>query len=159
MATWQLQLIGRWDIQSCCIEISGPLGDMIYEEILVKSWLMKSSTLSGGYYTGCTKKKWKRSFSELCNWKALHVSPSSDKISSSVKNDTKIIKFGWGVLTVALSRPTVKCEKTGSFFFCCCWKCQMWAKNLLKFVFNGLKKHLYICVLTAFRPSFPHLET
>ena len=41
----------------------------------------------------------------------------------------------------------------------CCWKCQIWAKNLLKFVFNGLKKHLYICVLTAFRPSFPHLET
>ena len=40
-------------------------------------------------------------------------------------------------------------------------KCQIWAKNLLKFVFNGLKKHLYmyICVLTAFRPSFPYLET
>ena len=34
----------------------------------------------------------------------------------------------------ALSRPTVKCEKTG---------CQIWAKNLLKFVFNGLKKHLH----------------
>ena len=30
---------------------------------------------------------------------------------------------------------------------------------MLKFVFNGLKKHLYICVLTAYRPSFPHLET
>ena len=58
---------------------------------------------------------------------------------------------------VALSRPTVKCEKTGSFF-CCCWKCQIWAKNLLKFVFNGLKSTC-ICVLTAFRPSFPHLET
>ena len=64
---------------------------------------------------------------------------------------------------VALSWPTVKCEKTGSFFLfcccCCCWKYQIWAKNLLKFVFNGLKKHLYICVLTAFCPSFPHLET
>ena len=58
---------------------------------------------------------------------------------------------------VALSRPTVKCEKTGFFFFF--FLCQIWAKNLLKFVFNGLKKHLYICVLTAFRPSFPHLET
>ena len=66
---------------------------------------------------------------------------------------------------VALSRPTVKCEKTGSvffFFFFFFFLCQIWAKNLLKFVFNGLKKHLhdlYICVLTAFRPSFPHLET
>ena len=61
---------------------------------------------------------------------------------------------------VALIRPTVKCEKTGSFFFFVFfffWKCQIWAKNLLKFVFNGLKKHLYI--LTAFRPCFPHLET
>ena len=64
---------------------------------------------------------------------------------------------------VALSRPTVKSEKTGSgFFFFFFFLCQIWAKNLLKFVFNGLKKHLhdlYICVLTAFRPSFPHLET
>ena len=48
------------------------------------------------------------------------------------------------------------------FFFFFFFLCQIWAKNLLKFVFNGLKKHLhdlYICVLTAFRPSFPHLET
>ena len=64
---------------------------------------------------------------------------------------------------VALSRPTIKCEKTGSGFFYFFFLCQIWAKNLLKFVFNGLKKHLhdlYIkCVLTAFRPSFPHLET
>ena len=64
---------------------------------------------------------------------------------------------------VALSRPTVKWEKTGSgFFFFFFFLCQIWAKNLLKFVFNGLKKHLYkkkLCVLTAFRPSFPHLET
>ena len=44
---------------------------------------------------------------------------------------------------VALSRPTVKCEKTGSFFFFFFLKCQIWAKNLLKFVFNGLKKHLH----------------
>ena len=43
------------------------------------------------------------------------------------------------------------------FFFFFFFKCQIWAKNLLKFVFNGLKKHLYICVLTAFRPSY--LET
>ena len=43
---------------------------------------------------------------------------------------------------VALSRPTVKCEKTGSFFFFF-FLCQIWAKNLLKFVFNGLKKHLH----------------
>ena len=58
---------------------------------------------------------------------------------------------------VALSRPTVKCEKTGSvfFFFFCCWKCQIWAKNLLKFVFNGLKKHLYMrfdCIPPKFSP-------
>ena len=47
------------------------------------------------------------------------------------------------------------------FFLYFFYTCQIWAKNLLKFVFNGLKKHLYIyiCVLTAFRPSFPHLET
>ena len=46
-----------------------------------------------------------------------------------------------------LLRPTVKCEKTGSFFFffffffffCL----SDLAKNLLKFVFNGLKKHLH----------------
>ena len=45
---------------------------------------------------------------------------------------------------VALSRPTVKCEKTGSgFFFFFFFLCQIWAKNLLKFVFNGLKKHLH----------------
>ena len=44
---------------------------------------------------------------------------------------------------VALSRPTVKCEKTGSGFFLFCFLCQIWAKNLLKFVFNGLKKHLH----------------
>ena len=41
------------------------------------------------------------------------------------------------------------------FFFFFFFLCQIWAKNLLKFVFNGLKKRLYICVLTAFRPSFP----
>ena len=50
-----------------------------------------------------------------------------------------------------------KMRKNRVGFFC--WKCQIWAKNLLKFVFIGLKKHLYICVLTAYRPSFPHLET
>ena len=44
---------------------------------------------------------------------------------------------------VALSRPTVKCEKTGSGFFYLFFLCQIWAKNLLKFVFNGLKKHLH----------------
>ena len=44
---------------------------------------------------------------------------------------------------VALSWPTVKCEKTGSVFFIYFFLCQIWAKNLLKFVFNGLKKHLH----------------
>ena len=46
------------------------------------------------------------------------------------------------------------------FFVLFFWKCQVWVKNLLKFVFNGLKKHLYIlyAFLTAFRPSFPHLD-
>ena len=44
------------------------------------------------------------------------------------------------------------------FFFFCCWKCQIWAKNLLKFVFNGLKKHLYMR-FDCIPPSFPHLET
>ena len=59
---------------------------------------------------------------------------------------------------VALSRPTVKCEKTGSFFFFFFFfffLCQIWAKNLLKFVFNGLKKHLYMrfdCIPPEFSP-------
>ena len=47
---------------------------------------------------------------------------------------------------VALSRPTVKCEKTGSgfffFFFFFFFLCQIWAKNLLKFVCQWLKKAL-----------------
>ena len=50
---------------------------------------------------------------------------------------------------VALSRPTVKCEKTGSGFFFF-FLCQIWAKNLLKFVFNGLKKHLHDLYIYAF---------
>ena len=37
------------------------------------------------------------------------------------------------------------------FFFFVYWKCQIWAKNLLKFVFNGLKKHLY-CIPAEFSP-------
>ena len=45
---------------------------------------------------------------------------------------------------VALSRPTVKCEKTGSFFFFFFFfYVRFGQKNLLKFVFNGLKKHLH----------------
>ena len=32
-------------------------------------------------------------------------------------------------------------KKQGRFFFF--FLCQIWAKNLLKFVFNGLKKHLH----------------
>ena len=50
-------------------------------------------------------------------------------------------------------RPTVKCEKTGSGFFF--FLCQIWAKNLLKFEFNGLKKHLYMrfnCIPPEFSP-------
>ena len=59
---------------------------------------------------------------------------------------------------VALSRPTVKCEKTGSGVFFFFFLCQIWAKNLLKFVFNGLKKHLhdlymrFDCILPEFSP-------
>ena len=62
-------------------------------------------------------------------------------------------------IVVALTRPTVKCEKTGScflfFYFFFNRKCQIWAKNLLKFVFNGLKKHLYMrfdCIPPKFFP-------
>ena len=58
---------------------------------------------------------------------------------------------------VALSRPTVKCEKTGSvFFFFFFFLCQIWAKNLLKFVFNGLKKHLHDLYMRfdCIRPEF-----
>ena len=40
---------------------------------------------------------------------------------------------------VALSRPTF----FFFFFFFFFFLCQIWAKNLLKFVFNGLKKHLH----------------
>ena len=64
---------------------------------------------------------------------------------------------------VALSRPTVKCEKPGSgfffiYFFFIFFLCQIWAKNLLKFVFNGFKKHLhdlymrFDCILPEFSP-------
>ena len=34
-------------------------------------------------------------------------------------------------------------KKQGHFFFIYFFLCQIWAKNLLKFVFNGLKKHLH----------------
>ena len=53
---------------------------------------------------------------------------------------------------------TVKCENTGSFFFfffLFVENGQIWAKNLLKFVFNGLKKHLYMrfdCIPPEFSP-------
>ena len=84
-------------------------------------------------------------------------SPSSTSSSSSSLSSSSSPLGQIFFCYVALSRPTVKCEKTGSVFFF--FLCQIWAKNLLKFVFNGLNKHLYICVLTAFRLSFPHLET
>ena len=44
------------------------------------------------------------------------------------------------------------------FFFFFFFLCQIWAKNLLKFVFNGLKKHLhdlymrFDCILPEFSP-------
>ena len=41
------------------------------------------------------------------------------------------------------------------FFFFFFFLCQIWAKNLLKFVFNGLKKHLYMrfdCIPPEFSP-------
>ena len=58
---------------------------------------------------------------------------------------------------VALSRPTVKMRKNRVRFFFF-FLCQIWAKNLLKFVFNGLKKHLhdlymrFDCILPEFSP-------
>ena len=50
-----------------------------------------------------------------------------------------------------------KMRKNRVGFFCLlfCWKCQIWAKNLLKFIFNGLKKHLYMrfdCIPPEFSP-------
>ena len=61
---------------------------------------------------------------------------------------------------VALSRPTVKCEKTGSFFFFFFFFMSDLGEEFAKICIQWLKKALvYICVLTAFRPSFPHLET
>ena len=56
---------------------------------------------------------------------------------------------------VALSRPTVKCEKTGSVFFFFFLKMSDLGEELLKFVFNGLKKHLYMrfdCIPPEFSP-------
>ena len=41
------------------------------------------------------------------------------------------------------------------FFFFFIEKCQIWAKNLLKFLFNGLKEHLYMrfdCIPPEFSP-------
>ena len=62
---------------------------------------------------------------------------------------------------VALSRPTVKCEKTGSgsYFFLFIFFMSDLGEEFAKICIQWLKKHLYICVLTAFRLSFPHLET
>ena len=60
---------------------------------------------------------------------------------------------------VALSRPTVKCEKTGSGFFF--FFMSDLGEEFAKICIQWLKKALawLVCVLTAFRPSFPHLET
>ena len=35
-------------------------------------------------------------------------------------------------------------KKQGRVFFFFFFLCQIWAKNLLKFLFNGIKKHLYM---------------
>ena len=75
---------------------------------------------------------WCSHYQEIYDW----ISPLNKRAGSAF-GQTKICY-------VALSRPTVKCEKTGSgFFFFFFFKCQIWAKNLLKCVFNGLKKHLH----------------
>ena len=57
---------------------------------------------------------------------------------------------------VALFRPTVKCEKTGFFFFF--FFMSDLGEEFAKICIQWLKNAL-VCVLTAFRPSFPHLET
>ena len=64
---------------------------------------------------------------------------------------------------VALSRPTVKCEKNRVGFFFFFFFMSDLGEEFAKICIQWLKKALawlvYICVLTAFRPSFPHLET
>ena len=48
-----------------------------------------------------------------------------------------------------------KMRKNRVVFFFFFFLCQIWAKNLLKFVFNGLKKHLYMrfdCIPPEFSP-------
>ena len=53
-------------------------------------------------------------------------------------------------------------NRVGFFLFCSqhCWKCQIWAKNLLKFVFNVPKKALVYMRFDCIPPEFfPHLET
>ena len=65
----------------------------------------------------------------------------------------QIFFFGY----VALSRPTVKCEKTGSVFFF--FLMSDLAEEFAKICIQWPKKALVYAFLTAFRPSFPHLET
>ena len=61
---------------------------------------------------------------------------------------------------VALSRPTVKCEKTGSGFFFLLLMSDL-GEEFAKIVFNGLKKHLHD-LYTRFDcipPEFSPFET
>ena len=102
---------------------------------------------------------------EPLNWQIILMTPCL-KFENSKRGKRKklhlceiviIIRPNFCCCYVALSRPTVKCEKTGSvfFFFFFFFLCQIWAKNLLKFVFNGLKKHLYMrfdCIPPEFSP-------
>ena len=50
---------------------------------------------------------------------------------------------------------TIRPKKKLLCFFFFFFLCQIWAKNLLRFVFNGLKKHLYMrfdCIPPEFSP-------
>ena len=59
---------------------------------------------------------------------------------------------------IALSRPTVKCEKTGSgflfLFFFCWWKCQILGDEFAKICIQWLKKALVYMRFDCIPPEF-----
>ena len=80
---------------------------------------------------------------------------SNTKSSLVLGQKKKIVIF-------ALSRPTVKCEKTGSFFFFFFFFFmsdlgEEFAKICIQWPKKALVYMRFDCI--AFRPSFPHLET
>ena len=110
-------------------------------------------------------------YSISTNVPEFRLGTNKSEFTKSIKSSPWVKSTPWTQISMTLGQkkkllccplPTDRKMRKNWVRFFFFFLCQIWAKNLLKFVFNGLKKHLhdlYICVLTAFRPSFPHLET